>query len=232
MWLQVPKVLSAAQVAHCRQRLAGASWADGRITAGHQSAQVKRNLQLPQQDPVALELAPLVREALANCALFIAAALPRQIFAPLFNRYGVGNGFGNHIDNAIRYDRSVAPALPVRTDLSVTLFLSEPHEYDGGELVMASGASTQHVKLSAGDLVLYPATTVHRVEPVTRGERVSSFFWVQSLVRDSGQRQLLFDLDLAIQKLNTEALDTETRRAALVELVGVYHNLLRRWSDV
>ena len=232
MLLHVPDVLSAAQVAQFRQRLAGAGWADGRITAGHQSAQAKHNQQLPHTDPLARELAALVRTALTGSELFFATTLPRQIFPPLFNRYGVGDGFGNHIDNAIRYDHSTAPAQPVRTDVSVTLFLSPPQEYDGGELVIEGASGAQRVKLPAGDLVLYPASSVHRVEPVTRGERLACFFWVQSLVRDAGQRQLLFDLDIAIQKLTAEALETPVRRAALVELTGVYHNLLRRWSDV
>lgn len=232
MWLHIANVLSVAQIALIRQRLAAVTWADGRITAGHQSAQVKRNRQLPDSDAVAVELAARVREALANHATFFAAALPRQIFPPLFNRYGAGEGFGNHIDNAIRYDRSAAQAQPVRTDLSVTLFLSDPHEYDGGELVIGSSPGVQPVKLPAGDLVLYPASSVHRVEPVTRGERLACFFWVQSLVRDSGQRQLLLDLDVAIQKLGAETQVTETTRGAMVELVGVYHNLLRRWSEV
>jgi PKHD-type hydroxylase len=228
MLLHVPNILSGAQVDHFRQRLAEAAWADGRITAGHQSAQVKNNQQLPDSDPVARELGALVRTAVAKNQLFFAAALPRQIFPPLFNRYRVGNGFGNHVDNAIRYDPD---GLPVRTDISVTLFLNDPADYEGGELVIEGAAGSQQVKLPAGDLVLYPSTSVHRVEPIRRGERLASFFWLQSLVRDSGQRQLLFDLDVAIQKLNRETTATAVQRAA-VELASVYHNLLRRWSEV
>ncbi len=231
MLLHVPQVLTDVQVAQCRARLQAAAWADGRITAGYQSARSKENLQLPESDPVARQLAAVVRAGLDRSALFFAAALPRRIFTPLFNCYRSSHGFGNHIDNAVRYDQSVevaGRAQAVRTDLSATLFLSAPGEYDGGELVIGSTAGEQRVKLPAGDLILYPATTVHRVEPITRGERLASFFWIQSLVRDQGERALLFDLDVAIQKLNQKNLDDP----AMVELVGVYHNLLRRWSDV
>ncbi|HVW68507.1 MAG TPA: Fe2+-dependent dioxygenase [Steroidobacteraceae bacterium] len=228
MLLHVPQVLSQTEVGEFRRRLAGAGWADGRITAGHQSALAKHNLQLPETDPVARELGAAVLQALDRSSLFFSAALPRSIFPPLFNLYREGHGFGNHIDNAVRYDRSVTPPRPVRTDLSVTLFLSAPEEYDGGELVIESPAGVHRVKLPMGDLVLYPATSVHRVEPITRGERIASFFWLQSLVRDGGERQLLFDLDVAIQKLNRDT----AKHPALVELTGVYHNLLRRWTEV
>ncbi len=228
MLLHVPRVLSKSQVSECRARLAEVDWSDGRITAGHQSALAKHNLQLRETHPLARELGATVLAALNMSSLFFSAALPRQVFPPLFNCYRVGNGFGNHIDNAIRYDRSTRAASPVRTDLSVTLFLSSPDEYDGGELVIENPEGEQRVKLPAGDLVLYPATSVHRVEPITRGERLASFFWVQSLLRDDGERRLLFDLDVAIQKLNR---DTATH-PAMVELTGVYHNLLRRWADV
>ena len=225
MMLHVPKVLDAAQVADFRRRLVTGGWADGRITAGFQSARAKTNLQLPENDPVARELSAAVRAALDRSPLFFAAALPRHVFTPLFNLYQQGNGFGDHIDNAVRYEQT---GKPVRTDLSATLFLSEPEEYDGGELVICAPSATHRIKLPAGDLVLYSAATVHRVEAITRGERLASFFWIQSMVRDDGERSLLFDLDVAIQKLNQE----HAADSCAVQLVGVYHNLLRRWSEL
>jgi PKHD-type hydroxylase len=226
--LHIPNILSQAEVTTFRRRLAPADWVDGRVTAGHQSMLVKHNLQLPESNPVARELSAAVLAALERNALFFAAALPRYIFPPLFNRYCTGNGFGNHIDNAIRYDRSARPHWPVRTDLSATLFLSNPEEYEGGELIIEGASGSHRVKLPAGDLALYPATSVHRVETVTRGERLASFFWLQSLVRDPLERQLLFDLDQAIQKLGRDRPD----HATTVELTGIYHNLLRRWAQV
>jgi PKHD-type hydroxylase len=229
MLLHIPRVLEPSQVADFRKRLSAAGWAHGRMTAGFQSARAKNNLQLPENDPVAGELSGAVRAALDRNPLFFAAALPRRVFTPLFNRYGVGNGFGDHVDNAIRYEQNGASAWqPVRTDLSATLFLTEPEEYDGGELVIGANTGIQRVKLPAGDLVLYSATTVHRVEPITRGERLASFFWIQSMVRDDGKRALLFDLDVAIQGLNKDHPD----HPSAVELVGVYHNLLRRWAEL
>ena len=229
MLLHIPGVLDAAQVAEFRKRLVAAGWADGRITAGYQSARAKNNRQLPQDDPVARELSVAVRTALNRSPLFFAAALPRRVFTPLFNRYAVGNGFGDHVDNAVRYEQSPGQAgQPVRTDLSATLFLSGPEEYDGGELVIGATSGAQRVKLPAGDMVLYSATTIHRVEAITRGERVASFLWVQSMVRDDGKRALLFDLDVAIQKLNQDHAD----HPSAVELVGVYNNLLRRWAEL
>jgi PKHD-type hydroxylase len=225
MMLHVPKVLDATQVADFRKRLAVAGWTDGRITAGYQSARAKNNLQLPESDPVALELSARVRAALDRSPLFFAAALPRRVFTPLFNLYKEGNGFGDHVDNAVRYEQT---GQPVRTDLSATLFLSGPDEYDGGELVIGAASGTHSVKLPAGDMVLYPATTIHKVEAITRGERHACFFWIQSMVRDEGERTLLFNLDLAIQKLNQE----HPGHAAAVELVGVYHNLLRKWAEL
>jgi PKHD-type hydroxylase len=229
MLLHIPKVLDAAQVAEFRARLAVAGWADGRITAGYQSARAKNNLQLPDSDPVARDLSTAVRVALDRSPLFFAAALPRRVFTPLFNLYRTGNGFGGHIDNAVRYEKTPGRAdLPVRTDLSATLFLCAPEDYDGGELVIGTTAGQQRVKLPAGDMVLYSATTVHHVEAITRGERLASFFWIQSMVRDDGQRCLLFDLDVAIQKLNRD----HPEHPAAVELVGVYHNLLRRWAEL
>ncbi|MBO9663213.1 Fe2+-dependent dioxygenase [Dokdonella sp.] len=228
MLLHIENVLSAEQVAHCRQRLERAAWADGRITAGHQSARAKHNEQLPESDPLAQKLGALVLEALGRHPTFFAGALPRRIYPPLFNRYAGGQSFGFHVDNAIRYDRTRGEAQPVRTDLSATLFLSAPEEYDGGELVIEDSYGEHGVKLPAGDLVLYPGTSLHRVEPVTRGARVASFFWIQSFVRSETQRRTLFELDLAIQQLTRKLPDA----AELVALTGVYHNLLREWSDV
>jgi len=225
MMLHVPKVLDATQVADFRKRLAVAGWTDGRITAGYQSARAKNNLQLPESDPVARELSAAVRAALDRSPLFFAAALPRRVFTPLFNLYKEGNGFGDHVDNAVRYEQT---GQPVRTDLSATLFLSGPEEYDGGELVIGAASGTHSVKLPAGDMVLYPSTTIHKVEAITRGERQACFFWIQSMVRDEGERTLLFNLDLAIQKLNQD----HPGHAAAVELVGVYHNLLRKWAEL
>ncbi len=228
MLLHVPNVLNAEQVAEFRQRLAGAGWADGKLTAGYQSAQAKDNAQLPDADPVARELGGRVLDALGRSPLFFSAALPRRIYPPLFNRYAGGQSFGFHVDNAIRYERGPNGAqLPLRTDVSATLFLSAPEDYDGGELVIQDTYGSQRVKLPAGDLVLYPGTSLHQVTPVTRGERIACFFWTQSLVRDAGQRRELFELDLAIQRLTAAA----PGNPALVQLTGVYHNLLRRWSD-
>jgi PKHD-type hydroxylase len=227
MLLQVPQVLTAEQVAHCRARLAQAGWADGRITAGYQSAQAKDNTQLPENDPVARELGALVLEALARNSTFFSAALPQRIYPPLFNRYSGGQSFGFHVDNAVRYDRSSGGAEPVRTDLSATLFLSAPEDYDGGELIIEDTYGVQQVKLRAGDMVLYPGTSLHRVTPVTRGERIASFFWIQSLLREDAQRRLMFDLDVSIRRLTQDVPD----HPALVQLTGVYHNLLRRWAE-
>lgn len=224
MLLRIPAVLSAEQVAEFCRKLDGASWADGRITAGYQSARVKKNLQLPESDPLARELGTAVGAALERNALFVAGALPRRIFPPLFNCYKSGDGFGNHVDNAVRYEGGQ----PIRTDLAATLFLSAPEEYDGGELVIEEPTGEQRVKWPAGDLVLYPASSLHRVEPVTRGMRVASFFWIQSLVRGAEQRRVLLDLDLSIQKLERD----HPGHPALVELVGVYHNLLRLWTEI
>ena len=224
MLLRIPGVLSAEQVAEFRRKLAAASWTDGRLTAGYQSARAKKNLQLPESDPLARELGAAVGAALERHALFVAAALPRRIFPPLFNCYRSGDGFANHIDNAVRYESGQ----PLRTDLSATLFLSPPEDYDGGELVIEEPTGQQRVKWPAGDLVLYPATRLHRVEPVTRGTRVASFFWIQSLVRSAEQRRVLLDLDLAIQQLERD----HSGHPALVELAGVYHNLLRLWTEI
>ncbi|MBW8366354.1 MAG: Fe2+-dependent dioxygenase [Arenimonas sp.] len=227
MLLRIPQVLDQAHLALFRQRLAGAGWADGKATAGYQSAQAKDNQQLPEDDALARELGGLVLDALGRSPLFFSAALPRKIYPPLFNRYAGGQSFGFHVDNAVRYDRSGGRSEPVRTDLSATLFLSAPEDYDGGELVIEDTYGVQTVKLAAGDLVLYPGTSLHKVTPVTRGERVGCFFWLQSLVSDAAKRRELFDLDRGIQHLTQAA----PGHPGLVQLTGVYHNLLRRWAQ-
>jgi len=228
MLLHVANVLDADEVARCRAALDAAEWRDGRITAGHQSGRAKHNRQLAEADPVARELGALVLHALDRSPTFFAGALPRRVFPPLFNRYEGGEAFGSHIDNAVRYDRSGGDVQPLRTDLSATLFLSAPEEYDGGELVVEDTFGAHSVKLPAGDLVLYPGSSVHEVRPVTRGARVAAFFWIQSLVRSDAQRRLLFDLDVSIQQLTQKLPDAPE----LVRLTGVYHNLLREWSNV
>ncbi|GEN12286.1 PKHD-type hydroxylase [Myxococcus fulvus] len=225
MMLHIPKVLTASEVAHCRQVMEQADWADGRITAGHQSGQVKKNLQLPEGSAAARELGERVLAGLEKSALFLSAALPQRIFPPLFNRYDASMSFGSHVDNAIR--RIPGSGQRVRTDVSATLFLSEPDSYDGGELVVEDTYGHHAVKLPAGDLILYPATSLHHVTPVTRGARLASFFWVQSMVRDVSQRALLFDLDASITQLNQEV----PKSPSLVMLTGVYHNLLRQWAE-
>lgn len=228
MLIQIPDILSALELTQFRQTLAQAPWHDGRITAGYQSARAKDNLQLHESNPVAQALRARVLDALGRSDEFFAAALPRRIFPPLFNCYRDGQSFGFHVDNAVRYDRTGDVAVPVRTDVSCTLFLSDPDDYEGGELVIQDTFGQHAVKLPAGHLVLYPASSLHRVTPVTRGARIAAFFWLQSLVRDDAQRRLLWDLDLSIRQLGTEMPD----HPALVRLTGVYHNLLRRWSDV
>jgi len=227
MLIQIPKVLDAAQVATFREKLAGAAWIDGRATAGVNAAQVKNNLQLDIDDPLARELGAIVRGALAQSPLFAAAALPRRVLPPQFNCYRIGQGFGAHVDNAWRHDRSTQPPTTARSDLSATLFLSEPSDYDGGELVIQGSFGTHAAKFAAGDMVLYPASSLHRVDPVRRGERLACFFWIQSQVRDDADRSLLFDLDLAIRRLTVD----HPRHPAMVELLGVYNNLLRRWME-
>jgi len=226
MLLQVPDVLTAEQVLHARKLLNEAEWVDGRVTAGHQSARNKDNMQLPEGSAVARELGAMVLGALEQNALFISAALPARVFPPLFNRYQGGESFGTHVDNAIR--QVTGTAHRIRTDLSATLFFSGPDEYDGGELVVEDTYGTHSVKLPAGHMILYPATSLHHVRPVTRGARLASFFWIQSMIRDDGERTLLFDLDVAIQRVTA---DTSAHGPA-VQLTGVYHNLLRRWADV
>jgi PKHD-type hydroxylase len=226
MLLQIPDVLNAEQVADARARLDAAEWVDGRITAGYQSARTKHNEQLPETHPVARELGGAIVASLQRNPLFISAALPLRVFPPLFNRYAGGQSFGNHVDNAIR--QASDGMIRLRTDLSATLFLAEPEEYDGGELVVEDTYGVHRVKLTAGHMVLYPSTSLHHVRPVTRGARVASFFWIQSMVRDDGQRTLLFDLDTAIQRLTVDMPE----HPAAVQLTAVYHNLLRRWAEM
>jgi PKHD-type hydroxylase len=223
MIVRIEGLLTAGEVAHCRQVLEGAAWIDGRSTAGEQSGLAKHNLQLAEGAPQAKALGELILSKLGASAKFMSAALPARVFPPLFNRYGEGMAFGDHIDNAVRY--SEASGDSYRTDLSCTLFLSDPSDYDGGELTVDG----QGIKLGAGDLAVYPATTVHRVEPVTRGERLAAFFWVQSMVRDGGRRGLLHDMDQAIALVRRDLGDAH--RAA-ISLTGAYHNLIRMWAEV
>jgi PKHD-type hydroxylase len=226
MLIQVPNVLTAEQVAHARRLLDSADWVDGRVTAGHQSAQAKDNLQIPEGHSVAREVGAMILAALGQNPLFLTAALPLHVFPPLFNRYSGGQSFGSHVDNSIRTVPGTSPR--IRTDLSATLFFADPSEYDGGELMVEDTYGVHSVKLAAGSLVLYPSTSLHHVTPVTRGARVCSFFWLQSMVRDDGDRTLLFDLDASIRSLNQSSANT----AIAVQLTGVYHNLLRKWAEL
>jgi PKHD-type hydroxylase len=227
MLLRIPALLSADQVAHFRTVLARADWRDGRETAGEQSSRAKHNLQLSETSAESHQLGEIVLAALAASPAFMSAALPLKVFPPLFNRYLPGMAFGAHIDNAVR--ASPVTGARYRTDLSCTVFLSDPADYEGGELTIEDGLAARQVKLPAGDAILYPASTVHRVEPVTRGERWASFFWVQSMVADGGKRALLHDLDRAIAAARADLGDDH---AAAVSLVGVYHNLVRMWGQV
>jgi len=226
MLLQIAAVLTAEEVAGIRRCLTGAAWADGRLTAGYRSAEVKSNLQVPQSDPAAAEASNLVVRALERNATFVSATLPHHVYPPLFNRYEPGMGFGAHVDNAIRQ----IPDTPhrLRTDVSATLFLSAPEEYEGGELVIEDLYGVHSVKLAAGNMVVYPASSLHRVEPVTRGARDAAFFWIQSMVRDDGARALLYDMDLSIRELTARGGDARS----LLRLTNCYHNLLRRWADL
>ena len=237
MLLRIPQVLAPDELAQVRQLILGADWAGGRITAGSQSGAVKNNLQLPEDLPAAQQARHLVSVALARNPMFVTGALPRSVYPPLFNRYGGGaetNHFGNHIDNAVR--THAATARHVRTDISCTLFLSDPASYDGGELVVQDTYGEQRIKFEAGDLVMYPGTSVHRVEPVTRGERLACFFWIESMVRADAQRRLLYDMDMAItslrQKDMVQATPGSAESSEVVKLTGCYHNLLRMWADV
>jgi PKHD-type hydroxylase len=225
MLLHIAEVITPAEAAAARVSLESADWVDGRVTAGYQSARAKDNLQLPEDHPVGRELRDKIVAALEKNTLFMGAALPLRVFPPLFNLYQGGQSFGTHVDNAIRQPQA-APR--VRTDLSATLFLTPPDDYDGGELMVEDTYGTSSVKLPAGHLVLYPGTSLHHVRPVTRGARISSFFWIQSMVRDDGKRTLLFDLDMAIQRIAGEAPD----HPSAVQLTGVYHNLIRMWAEL
>jgi PKHD-type hydroxylase len=226
MLVHIPEVLTADQVAQARRRLEGAEWVDGRVTAGHQSAQVKHNEQLQENHEAAQHVGDLILEALQSNALFVAAALPLHVFPPLFNRYQGGHSFGNHVDNSIRQIAGTPHRL--RTDLSATLFFSGPDEYDGGELIVEDTYGVHSVKLPSGHMILYPSTSLHHVRPVTRGARLASFFWLQSMVRDDTRRSLLFDMDTAIQRLACDVPD----HPSVVKLTGVYHNLLRQWAEL
>ena len=226
MMLPIPDVLTAEEVARVRSIVDAAEWVDGNVTSGHQSALAKRNMQLPEDSEAARQAGRIVLDALGRSPLFIAAALPLKIFPPLFNRYQGGENFGTHVDNAVRIQRGTD--FRVRSDLSATLFLADPDSYEGGELVVEDALGAHAVKLAAGHLLLYPASSLHRVEPVTSGARIASFFWIQSMVRDTEARRTLFELDTAIQ---TIAQDRGQGDRAIIQLTGVYHNLLRRWAD-
>lgn len=242
MLLRIPDALPHDDLERVRELISNADWTDGRITAGSQSASVKNNRQLPEDLPAAIAARQVVSVALARHPMFVAGALPKTVYPPLFNRYGgQTNAFGPHVDNAVR--THAASARHVRTDISCTLFLSEPASYDGGELVVQDTYGEQRIKFAAGDLVLYPGTSVHRVEPVTRGERLACFFWIESMVRSDDQRRLLYEMDLAITALRQQAHDAWQRRtqgactesaesAEVIRLTGCYHNLLRMWADV
>ncbi len=224
MMIAIPDVLSPEQVARVRAIIDGTEWVDGNVSSGRQAALAKRNEQLPDDSPAAREAGGIVLDALGRIALFIAAALPAKVLPPMFNRYAGGQAFGTHIDNAIR----IKGDFRMRADLSATLFLEDPNAYDGGELVVEDAFGTHGVKLPAGHLVLYPSSSMHRVEPVTRGMRTASFFWIESMVRDDTARRALFELDGAIQSLGARVGQGDP---AIVQLTGVYHNLLRRWAD-
>lgn len=224
MLLHIPGVFTKDEVASLRARLDAGPWADGNATSGHQSATAKVNRQLPEESAEAREVGGLVLQALNANPMFVSAALPHTIFPPLFNRYEGGEHFGVHVDNAIRQRGEVR----IRSDLSATLFLAEPEDYDGGELIVEEMYGPQSVKLPAGDLVLYPSKSLHRVTPVTRGVRTASFFWIQSLIRDDADRETLFRLDVAIQRVSA---DKGPKDQAVLELTAVYHNLLRRWAE-
>lgn len=226
MLITIPNILNAEEVAQVRAKLDAANWVDGKVTAGYQARGVKDNEQLAEASPLALELGDVVLKGLARSPMFMSAALPLRVFPPMFNRYRGGGRFGTHVDTAIR---SVVPSgQRIRTDVSATLFLTQPEEYDGGELVVEDTYGAHSVKLAAGHMVLYPATSLHRVEPVTRGARVSSFFWIQSMIRSDADRTMLFDLDQTIQKLAVELPGSPLG----VNLTGIYHNLLRRWAEM
>lgn len=225
MLLRIPGIFSSEEAERIRDALEQAEWADGKITAGHQSAKAKHNQQLVEGHPLAREISEVMLQRIWSHPLFVSAVLPNKVFPPLFNRYSGGCSFDYHIDNAIR--RIKGSPEQVRTDVSATLFFSEPDSYDGGELVIQDTYGTQQVKLAAGDMVIYPSSSLHKVQPVTRGARLASFFWTQSMVREDSQRTLLFEMDQAIQHLTQDVPD----HPSLLQLTGTYHNLLRRWAD-
>lgn len=227
MLIVIPDVLNEEALRALRTRIDAAEWIDGNATSGHQSALAKKNLQLPEFSDEAREAGEAILDGLSRNPLFIASALPKRIFPPLFNRYGEGQAFGTHVDNAVRIQKGTG--LRVRSDLSMTVFLNEPDEYDGGELTIETKFGVQQVKGAAGQAVLYPASSLHRVESITRGFRLASFFWIESMVRDDAARQMLFDLDSSIQVL---AADRGHGDAEIIRLTGVYHNLLRHWVEV
>jgi PKHD-type hydroxylase len=224
--LAIPNVLTAEQVAEARQVLERAEWIDGRATAGHQGARVKDNMQLPVDSPAAKQVGATILKALGSNPLFMSAALPLHILTPMFNRYSGGQTFGMHVDGSIRQVPGTGHRL--RTDLSCTLFFANPDEYEGGELIIEDTYGSKSVKLPAGHMILYPATSLHQVTPVTRGTRLCSFFWLQSMIRDGGQRRMLFDMDVSIQRLGAE----NPSHPSVVQLTGVYHNLLRHWAEM
>lgn len=226
MLITIPEVFTREEVKEARAILDAAEWVDGKVTAGYQAQAVKDNRQLPEGHPAAVKAGEMVLAALARSPLFLSAALPLKVFPPMFNSYAGGGHFGTHVDTAIRAMASTGQR--IRTDVSATLFLTPPEEYDGGDLLVEDTYGVHSVKLPAGHMVLYPATSLHRVTPVTRGARVSSFFWIQSMIRGDGDRTLLYDLDTAIQRLAKEAPGNQVG----VQLTGVYHNLLRRWAEM
>lgn len=225
MLLQIPAVLNEEQLLHCRRLLRDADWVDGRATAGHQGIRVKNNEQLAESSPLSRELGDLILAALERNSLFISATLPARVYPPMFNRYAEGRLFGNHVDSAVRLLPGLG--LKFRTDISATLFLCEPDSYEGGELLIDDTYGTHSVKLPAGHMVIYPSTSLHRVNPVTSGARIASFFWIQSMIRDDTQRTLLFDMDMAIQRLQQTGADEQS----VTQLTGNYHNLLRMWAE-
>jgi len=226
MLIAIPDLLNPAQLARIRELVEQGDWVDGNITSGHQSALAKDNFQLPEESPASLAAGEVVLSALGNHPLFIAAALPLRVFRPLFNSYSVGQKFDTHVDNAVRIESRTG--VRVRSDLSITVFLEDPAEYDGGDLTVETNFGVQQVKLPAGHAVLYPSSSLHRVEPITRGRRLASFFWIQSMIRDDAARAILFDLDRSVQEM---ASDVGHDHAAVIRLTGVYHNLLRLWAD-
>ncbi|MFO1446541.1 MAG: Fe2+-dependent dioxygenase [Opitutaceae bacterium] len=226
MLLEIPSVLTSAQVATARAALESAEWVDGRATAGHQGARVKDNMQIPADHPIGRQVGETILQALGSNALFMSAALPLHILPPLFNRYASGQTFGTHVDGSVRSVPGTGHRL--RTDLSCTLFFSGPDEYDGGELIIEDTYGTKTAKLPSGHMILYPSTSLHRVTPVTRGTRLCSFFWLQSMIRDDQQRSLLFQMDVAIQRFGVE----NATHPSVVSLTGIYHNLIRQWAEM